>query len=92
MILFNDDYHLFAYSYGFTYSYPMLIIFKYIYLTHGWDNKKEYVLSQPHRHWQDVTKGQFLSGVQLIWIYSFTFLSLVALQKQKNPIFPNIYP
>ena len=30
---------------------------------------KEYVFTQPLHHEQDATQGQFLSFVQLIWIF-----------------------
>ena len=43
------------------------------------------------RHEQDVTQGQFLSRVQLVWIQSFPSPRLVALLKQKNSL-PNYSP
>ena len=50
-----------------------------------------YVITQSLRHEQDVTQGQFLSGVQLPWIPSFPSPRLVALPWPKNLVWPNIY-
>ena len=43
-----------------------------------------YVLSQPLHNGQDVTQGQFLCGVQLVWIQNFTG----CLNKVKEPSLP----
>ena len=36
---------------------------------------QEYVFTQPLHHGQDVTQGQFLSGIKLVWIQSFPYES-----------------
>ena len=41
-------------------------------------------LSKFHRHEQDVTQGQFLNGVKLIWIQSFR---MIPSTKLKNPVY-----
>ena len=48
-----------------------------------------YTRSLHHR--QDVTQGQFLSGVQLVWNQSFLIPRLVSLPRLKNSIFPTTY-
>ena len=40
---------------------------------------------------QDMTQGQFLSGVQQVWIQSFPSPRLVASPRLKNPVCPTIY-
>ena len=37
-------------------------------------------------------QGEFLSGVEQVWIQSFLSLRLVASPRLKNPVFPTIYP
>ena len=41
---------------------------------------------------QDMTQGQFLSGVQQVWIQSFPSTRLVTLPRLKNQVCPIIYP
>ena len=41
---------------------------------------------------QDMTQGQFLSGVQQVWIQSFPSPRLVASPRLKNLVYPTIYP
>ena len=41
---------------------------------------------------QDMTQGQFLSGVQQVWIQSFPSPRLVASPRLKNLVCPTIYP
>ena len=41
---------------------------------------------------QDMTEGQFLSGVSQVWIQSFPSPRLVASPRLKNPDCPTIYP
>ena len=41
---------------------------------------------------QDITQGQFLSGVQQVWIQSFPSPRLVASPRLKNTVCPTIYP
>ena len=41
---------------------------------------------------QDMTQGQFLSGVQPVWIQSFPSSRLVASPRLKNLVCPTIYP
>ena len=41
---------------------------------------------------QDMTQGQFLSRVLLVWIQSFPSPRLVASPRLKNPVCPTIYP
>ena len=55
---------------------------------------RKYVFIQPLHHEHDVTQGQFLSRVQMVWIHSFSSLSLVAPtpKKLKNQVYPTIYP
>ena len=36
---------------------------------------QEYVFTQPLHHGQDVTQGQFLSGLKLVWIQSLPYES-----------------
>ena len=40
---------------------------------------------------QHMTQGQFLSGVEQVWIQSFPSLSLVATRRQKKSVWPTIY-
>ena len=47
---------------------------------------------QPLLHKQDVTQGQFLSGVQQVWMQSFHSSRPVALPRLKSPGYPTIYP
>ena len=48
--------------------------------------------SQTSPHEQDVTQGQFLSGVWYVWIQSFPSPRLVAIPKLKNPAYTTIQP
>ena len=41
---------------------------------------------------QDMTQGQFLSGVEQVWIQSFPSPRLVASPRLKNLVCPTIYP
>ena len=41
---------------------------------------------------QDMTQGQFLSGVWQVWIQSFPSSRLVATPRLKNSVCPTIYP
>ena len=41
---------------------------------------------------QDMTQGQFLSGVYQVWIQSFSSSRLVASPRLKNQVCPTIYP
>ena len=49
-----------------------------------------YVFIYPQNE-QDVAQGQFLTGVQLVWIQSILSPKLVALLRQKT-VWPIIYP
>ena len=51
----------------------------------------EYVFTQPLYHEQDVTVGQFSSGVELVRILGFLSLRLVTLARLKNPVCLTIY-
>ena len=42
--------------------------------------------------YQDMTQGQFLSGVEQVWIQSFPSPRLVASTRLKNLVRPTIYP
>ena len=48
-----------------------------------------YVFTQPFYYGQDVTQGQFLSRLKLVWMQSFPFALLVALTKAKEPSLPS---
>ena len=50
-----------------------------------------YVFTQPLCDWQDVSLGQFLKEVQLVWIQSFPNLRLVVLLRIKKIVCPTIY-
>ena len=50
-----------------------------------------WVFTQPFNHKQEVRKGQFLSGVQLVWIQRFPSLRLVTIPRLKISGFPTIY-
>ena len=41
-------------------------------------HKEMYLVTQPLRHWLDVTRVQSLNGVQLVWIQTFSSRWLVA--------------
>ena len=56
--------------------------------THGWLNH----IYQPPPLGQDMTQGQFLSGVSQVWIQSFPSPRLVASPGLKNLVCPTIYP
>ena len=47
----------------------------------SWVTQPETCIYQPNK--QDVTQGQFLSDILLVWIQSFSFPSLTALPKAK---------
>ena len=42
-------------------------------------------------HKQDMTQGQFLNAVKLVWIQSFPSPKPVALPRLKNPVYPTTY-
>ena len=54
------------------------------------NRKGLYGFPQTLHHEQDVTQGQFLNELQLIWIQSFPFSRLVVQPKLKNPVSPII--
>ena len=41
---------------------------------------------------QDMTQGQFLSGVLQVWIHNFPSPRIVASPRLKNPVCPTIDP
>ena len=49
------------------------------------------VFTQPLRHREDATQGQFLSRVRLVWIQSFSSRQTVV-PKLKSSVRPTIYP
>ena len=51
-----------------------------------------YVLTQLLHDRQDVTRERFLSGVQFVWIHSFSSSWRLTLTRQKNLVCPTIYP
>ena len=58
-----------------------------IYLpNHSW-----HVFTQPFHHRQDAARGQFLSGVQEVWIQIFPSSRLVVVQRLKSPSYLTIY-
>ena len=46
----------------------------------------------PNPSEQDVAQGQFVSGVQQVWIQSFPSSKLVAFSRRKNLVCSSIYP
>ena len=50
-----------------------------------------FVVTQPHPYEQDMAQGEFLIGVQMVWVQSFLSLKLIALPRIKNAVSP-IYP
>ena len=46
-----------------------------------------YVFAQPLHHKQDMTKDHFLTGVQLVWIPSFSLLDLVHSSARESSLF-----
>ena len=63
IILFNNN-HLFAQLYSFMYSYPILIIFKQIYLTNMWDPDKS-ITSDQSRLRSNNNEGVLHTGASL---------------------------
>ena len=54
--------------------------------------KKKNIYSSNSCHEQDVSQGQFLSRVELIWIPTFPSPRLVTISKIKSPVCLTIYP
>ena len=50
-----------------------------------------YECTQPLYHKQDVTQGQFLGEIKMVWIESFPTPGLIVLPRLKNTDRPNIY-
>ena len=58
---------------------------------YGWNRLgRSYLPTSPLG--QDMTQGQFLSGVSQVWIQSFPSSRLVASSRLKNLVCPTIYP
>ena len=47
-----------------------------------------YTLTQPLHLWQNMTYGEFLSAVQLVWIKNFPSFELVAVSWLNSPVYP----
>ena len=52
----------------------------------------QYVFTQHLSHKQDVTQGQFLSGVRWVCIQSFPSLKMVTKPRLKNTVWHTICP
>ena len=52
----------------------------------------KFVFTQPLHHRQDVTQGQFFSGVQVVLNLEFPFCKSVAMTRLKSLVYPTNYP
>ena len=96
-------YYYFKYSrivspYKFLARLPLILSLLYLSSIHSHKPKSNNIMLNSYHIYptpplgQDMTQGQFLSGVQQVWIQSFPYPRLVASPRLKNLVCPTIFP